>query len=312
MSWLLWRQHRGQALVVGIALGIFAVLTLVTGVHMANTYEDALRRCSNGTACDFTGNLFNGDGAIIDLERLTLALPVLLGGFFGATLIARETESATNVLVWTQTVTRRRWLVSKVVTILLATALISGAVSALVTWWSGTLNSLDGNRFQGAQFDTQNLVPVAFALFAVALGLAAGALLRRTLPALAATIGVFVAVRLAVGVYLRPHFGKLVTLSLPLAKESRLASGSWTVSSDLVDRAGRSISGPVRAPASCGSVATRAAADRCLARSGFHQVVKYHPASQYWHFQLTESAIFAGLAVVLVAVALFVTLRRDA
>lgn len=312
MSWLLWRQHRSQALIVAIALGVFAVLTLVTGVHMANRYEDALRSCTNGTACDFTGNLFSGDAAIIDLERLTLLVPVLLGAFFGATVIARETEGATNVLVWTQTVSRRRWLVSKVATVLLATIVISGAVSALVTWWSGTLNSLDGNRFQGAQFDTQNLVPIAFALFAVALGLAAGAVLRRTVPALATTIGVFIAVRLAVGVYLRPHFGPLVTRSLRLAKETPLRSGSWTVSSDLVDRAGRSVSGPVRAPASCGSVKTRAAADQCLAKTGFHQIVKFHPASQYWHFQLTESAIFLGLAVALVAVALLVTLRRDA
>ncbi len=312
MTWLLWRQHRSQALVVAIALGVFAVLTLITGVRMADTYAETLRRCSEGTGCAFTGNLFNGDGAIIDLERLTLVVPVLLGAFFGATLIARETENATNVLVWTQSVTRRSWLYSKVATIVLATVVISATVSALVTWWSGTLNSLDGNRFQGAQFDTQNVLPIAFALFAVALGIAAGALFRRTLPALATTIGIFVVVRLAVGVYLRPHFGALVMRSFPAGKDPRLPSGSWTVSSDLVDRAGHTFSGAVRAPASCGAVATRAAADRCLAQAGFHQVVKYHPASQYWPFQLTEAAIFVGLAAVLLAVGLVVTLRRDA
>ena len=47
-------------------------------------------------------------------------------------------------------------------------------MTALVTWWSGTPNALDGNRFEGAEFDTQNVVPIAFALFAVALGIAAG------------------------------------------------------------------------------------------------------------------------------------------
>jgi ABC-2 family transporter protein len=312
MTWLLWRQHRSQALVVAIALGVFAVLTLITGVRMADSYAQALKRCTEGTGCAFTGNLFNGDGAIIDLERLTLVVPVLLGAFLGATLIARETESATNVLVWTQSVTRRRWLYGKVATIVLAAVAVSAAVSALVTWWSGTLNSLDGNRFQGAQFDTQNILPVAFTLFAVALGIAAGALFRRTLPALATTIGIYVAVRLAVGVYLRPHFGALVTRSFPVGRDPRLPSGSWTVSSDLVDRAGHSVSGAVRAPASCGSVSNRAASDRCLARIGFHQVVKYHPAGQYWHFQVSEAAIFVGLAAALLAVGLVVTLRRDA
>ena len=310
MTWLLWRQHRSQALVVAITLGVFAVLTLITGVHMADRYAEALKRCADGTGCAFTGNLFSGDGAIIDLERLTLAVPILLGAFFGATVVARETEHRTNVLVWTQTVTRRRWLYSKVATVVLATVVISGAVSALVTWWSGTLNSLDGNRFQGAEFDTQNILPIAFALFAVALGIAAGAFFRRTLPALATTIGIYVAVRVAVAVYLRPHFGALVTRLFPAGREPRLPSGSWTVSRDIVDRAGHSLS--FKVPAECVAVTTRAASDRCLAKAGFHQVVKYHPASQYWHFQLIEAAIFVVAAVVLVAVALVVTLRRDA
>jgi hypothetical protein len=88
--------------------------------------------------------------------------------------------------------------------VLAATLLWSAAVSALVTWWSGPTNALYGNRFESAQFDTQNLVPLAFALFAVALGLAVGSWLRRTLPALAATVGGYAALRLAVAVYSPP------------------------------------------------------------------------------------------------------------
>ena len=117
--------------------------------------------------------------------------------FLGATLVARETEHATNVLVWTQTVTRRRWLRSKIAMAVAATLVWSAAVAGLVTWWSGTPNSLYANRFDGTQFDTQSVVPIAFALFAVALGLAAGSVLRRTLPALAATVGIYVGVRLS-------------------------------------------------------------------------------------------------------------------
>jgi hypothetical protein len=43
-----------------------------------------------------------------------------------------------------------------------------------------------------------------------------------------------------------------------------------------------------------------------------HDVVKYQPASRYWHFQLAESALFLALAAVLVGVAIVYTLRRDA
>ena len=42
MNWLLWRQHRSQGLVTGVALALFAVVVVLTGVHMANTYNDAL------------------------------------------------------------------------------------------------------------------------------------------------------------------------------------------------------------------------------------------------------------------------------
>jgi hypothetical protein len=34
--------------------------------------------------------------------------------------------------------------------------------------------------------------------------------------------------------------------------------------------------------------------------SQFHQVLTYHPASRYWAFQSYETALFAGLAVLLI------------
>ena len=48
-------------------------------------------------------NIFSGYGAIVDLVHLSLSLPLVLGVFLGAMLVARETEQSTNVLVWTQT-----------------------------------------------------------------------------------------------------------------------------------------------------------------------------------------------------------------
>jgi hypothetical protein len=312
MNWLLWRQHRTQALVTGVALALFAVVVVVTGVRMAHLYDDTVRNCPSNGACDLLGNLFKGDGAIIDTVHLTIALPILLGLFVGATLVARETEHATNVLVWTQTVTRRRWLYTKVGMALVATLLTSAAVSALVTWWSGTPNALDGNRFQGAQFDTQNVAPVAFALFAVALGIAAGCLIRRTLPALAATVGIFTALRIVVSVYLRPHYMKAVTNTFGAGADAQLPSGSWTLSSHLVDPTGNVVNGPLHIPAACVSAVDRSGVQGCLDRVGFHTLVSYHPASHYWPFQWIEAGIYIALATGLVIFALAHTLRRDA
>jgi hypothetical protein len=313
VNWLLWRQHRSQLLVTSVVLALFAVVVLFTGLHMAHVYDDALRSCEAGGTCAFIGNLFQGDGAIVDLVHLSIAVPLILGAVLGAPLIARETEHSTNVLVWTQSVTRRRWLFAKVAMAVAATLVIAAAVSALVTWWSGTPNSLYGNRFEGAQFDTQNVLPVVFALFAVALGIAAGSLFRRSLPAIAATVGVYAAVRVLVAVYVRPHYMKSATAVFGINAPSKVPSGSWTLSQSIMDRAGRSLSGNIPIPSSCRPVANgRGGALNCLSRLGYRQVVKYQPASHYWQFQWTEAALFLVLATALVTFALVHTLRRDA
>jgi hypothetical protein len=312
MSWLLWRQHRVQAYVSIIGVALFAIAVVLTGVHMAHVYSSSLAACTSNQTCDLVGNLFSGYGAIIDLVHLSIALPVLLGAFVGATLVAREREQATNVLVWTQSVTRRRWLLTKITTVLIGTVIVSASVSALVTWWSRTPNSLDGNRFEGAQFDTQNILPVAFAIFAVALGIAAGCVLRRTLPALATTIGVYVGARVLVSVYLRPNYLRPSTRSFPLTGGSSLPSGSWILKEHLVDAAGNVTAGRLTTPASCGPIVTKADAARCLSRIGVHQVVSYQPPSHYWPFQWIEAGMFLALGAALLAIAIVYTLRRDA
>jgi uncharacterized membrane-anchored protein YitT (DUF2179 family) len=311
MTWLLWRQHRLQGLIASIAIAAFAVAVAITGVHMAQDYDAAQSACGPRASCTVLSGLFRGDGAIIDIVHLTIAVPVLLGLFLGATLIAREVENGTNVLAWTQTTTRRQWVVAKIGMAIGATLVCSALVSLLVTWWSGTPNSLNGDRFEGAQFDTQNVVPIAHALFAVCLGIAAGALIRRTLPAIVTTLALYTAVRIVVAIYVRPHYLAARSAETSLATDSGVPSGSWLLSTKTVDGAGQLVAGRVPVPASCAGADGKGAVLDCLGRVGYRDIVTYHPASQYWSFQLIESAIFVGLGVVLAGAALWYTLRHD-
>jgi len=307
MTWLLWRQHRLQAAVSWGLMAAFAVLLWITGVHMADLY----RSCRTSAACS-GGTLFESYKPLENLVTLTIAAPLVLGVLWAAPLIAREFETGTHTLAWTQSVSRRHWLTAKLVVLIGGTLLWSGALAALVTWWSGTLNTMNGNRFDGARFDTQGVLPVAYSLFAVSLAVAAGAVLRRMLPALGVTIFGFVAVRLLVDSYVRPLFQHPLTILSRLDQDPASANGSWVISRTLTLN-GHTVTGPIKVADQCAAAAgTRSQMDTCMSDAGYRLATKYQPGNRYWPFQFIESGIFVGLAALLIAVCVIVVRRRDA
>ena len=315
MNQLVWRLHRDQAYFAVGALALLAVILLVTGVTMADDYRRALSACAATQSCGNLANeLFRGDGAIIDLVNFTMVIPLLFGLFWGAPLLAKEFEDGTHNLAWTQGVSRRHWLRVNLIWALLGAAAWGVALTVLVSWWRSPENALS-SRF--AAFDVQGLVPVAYALFAVALGIAVGAVIRRVLPSLAVTLTAFVAIRVAVGVYLRPHYASPVTLKEALFADWGGPPGSWLISSNIVNSRGQSLGNGIdisQVPAACrvnvpGGGGVQA---RCLASHGFHQVLTYQPASRFWAFQGLEAGLFVVLAAGLVAFTVWRVATRDA
>src|SRR6202453_4384631 len=199
MTWLVWRQYRMQAAIAGALLAAFALVLLVTGTQMASQWHTALSACTADRSCSsLVNSLSLGNHGVYDLTILSLIVPGVIGLLIGAPLVAGEVETGTSNFAWTQSVTRGRWLLAKAGWLLLAAAVWGGAVAALVTWWAGPRNALYLNAFTGGNFDIQGIVPVGYALFAMALGILAGALLRRTIPAMAVTLGGFVVVRVVI------------------------------------------------------------------------------------------------------------------
>jgi hypothetical protein len=217
MTWLVWRQHRTQAATGAAVLAAFAVLLLITGRQMAAQFHSYLAACTAAKDCHWPAtNLALGSRIVGFLAELTLAVPAVLGMFWGAPLVARELETGTSQFTWTQSVTRRHWMAVKTGWMLLAALAWGGAVAALVTWWSGPKNAAFLNAFNPGTFDVQGIAPAAYALFAMALGIAAGALIRRSLPALAVTLGGYLAVRMAITSWIRPHYMTPVTTTYGL------------------------------------------------------------------------------------------------
>ena len=164
------------------------------------------------------------------------------------------------------------------------------------------------------------VVPIGYAAFAFVLGVAAGLLARRTLPAMAATLVAFVSVRVLVTFWVRPH------LMAPVQTTSRLRMttgmsfnqtdngplsvmgakpGAWVFSDHIVSPSGGSVSGGFLSHGAC--LQSRASA-ACIGK--LREVLVYQPASRYWAFQWYEMAIFIGLAVVLSGLCFWCVRRR--
>jgi hypothetical protein len=334
MTWLVWRQYRLQAAAGAILLAGFAAVMVVSGVQMASHWHTMMSSCT-ATGASACSTMSLGDAIGHDFEVLSIMVPAILGIFWGAPLVAHELETGTVSYAWTQSVTRTRWLTVKAGWLLLAAAVWGGAVAALVTWWSGPRNAAYGNAFEPNYFDVQGIVPVGYAVFATALGIAAGTLLRRTLPAIAVTLGGFIGLRLLID-NLRPNFMTAVTTSYSMLDNFSGPPGSWFLGSGVVSKTGQVISGqfsstdldgvPLSAmPSACQKLAaagpppvrggppngTDHAVLSCIQSAGFRQFVTYQPANRFWAFHGIETGIFVLLGAALLAVTYVVVRRRD-
>ena len=341
MSWLIWRVYRAQAAAVAVLLAALAALLLVTGMQMAAQWHSALVTCTQSHTCgNLSGTLFLGSHAVGFLVIMTLGVPAVLGMLCGAPLVAHEFETGTSQFAWTQSITRRRWLAVKAGWLLLGAAAVGAVVSGLVTWWSGPNNALQANAFSPGRFDIMAIVPVGYAMFAMALGITAGALLRRTLPAIAITLAGFIAVRAVIFSWVRPHLIAAVTTYIPLKSGFTPVGAYWQLAAGYVGADGRPISIPQSTngqvvgaaggaipvsslPAPCQALAggdnarqlSPAARDAVLSCAQAHHIrafLTYQPAGRYWAFQGIETGIFVLLAAALIAVTFAVVSRRDA
>ncbi|HWE67589.1 MAG TPA: hypothetical protein VG298_13200 [Acidimicrobiales bacterium] len=335
MIWLTWKQFRVQAAVVGGLLLAIAIVVIVTGLHVHDLY----RSCKAVSDCG-SSQFTNTDQKlqVVLVVVLTIA-PALIGAFWGAPLIARELETGTYRLGWTQSVTRRRWLAVKLGVVGLASVATVGLMSLMVTWWFSPIDTVNAERLT-ATFDVRDIVPLGYAAFAFALGVTLGILIRKTVPSMAATLAAFAAVRLVVHEWVRPHllpsshalvaisrtnqsFGIIKTSSgAEFSVGAPTIPNAWVYSSSLVDKTGHESQvtfvnkacsdilnslpsgppggpGPHKAIGAAGPGPT--AFQSCFDKvaSHFNQSVTYQPASHFWPLQGIETALFLILALLL-------------
>jgi len=314
------RQHRIQ-LSSGAALMIVLAALLVWTGHEMTSYlhSTGLSGClaARGGGCDSFSQLFeNRYGSLLRNVAYPNFLPMLVGIFWGAPLVARELESGTHRLAWTQSITRRRWLTTKLALFVAATVGIGAIFSLLLSWWFHPFAQL---QFQGGysrmdldSFDFQGVVPIAYSLFAFAVGTAAGVVVRRVLPAMAITFAAYLPLRLLMQ-SLRAHFETPLQITYQaLATSPRAGLGDWITHSRIVNAAGRTVSDQtVFSTCGVGPSVPKSDVFACLASHGYHQVDLYQPVSRFWAFQGIESAVFVGLAALLLTASCYWVIRRS-
>jgi hypothetical protein len=213
-----------------------------------------VKPCASHGDCGTATNLFTkNDRLLQQLGQVVLVAPALIGIFWGAPLVARELEGHTFRLAWTQSVSRTRWLALKLGLVGLASMAAAGLLSLMVTWWSSPFARITDSPFSPSSFDRRDLVPLGYAAFAFALGVTAGVLVRRTLPAMAATLVAFIGVRVAFFEWVRPHLMTPLRALIPLNAQPGVTLGpagyayghidaaDWILSEQTVNGAGQVI-----------------------------------------------------------------------
>ncbi|WP_042406246.1 ABC transporter permease subunit [Streptacidiphilus carbonis] len=333
MIWLTWRQFRIQALAAATVLAAAAIYLLVTGQQMHHAYTVAEAACRQPRSqCGLILQQFQQahNGPLQLFQLLLLAMPPLIGVFWGAPLIASELERGTHRMTWNQSITPMRWLTVKLTAVGLAAIATSGSFSLLVTWWASPLDHVADSRFGAVTFATRNIVPLGYAAFAFALATALGLAFRRVLLAMALTLAVFVGLQVLFATQVRPNLLPS-TVSQPAVNASLLSqaggigsdggndlltvfnpgpAGAWIQSGgNVLNSQGQQISFSEVSTCMNGGPQGMAAIGDCLAPHDLHIDLTYQPGSNYWPLQWYETGIYLALAA-LFSGACFWRIRR--
>ena len=205
--WLAWRQQRAETLIAALLLALVAALLVPTGLHLAPSTKAAASRPASrirpATAARRSTRTSERWDSVLSFGGWLNLVPGLIGALLAAPFVL-EFERGTFRLAWTQSVTRSRWLATRLALIVGAALAVSLLFTLLMTWWRRPLDEVDGRFTEG--FDLEGLVPSAYTLFAAALVIALGVVLRRTAAAIGLAFVLFIAFRIGIANWARPNY----------------------------------------------------------------------------------------------------------
>ena len=322
MLWITWRQHRAAFISVPAVLAAAAIPLVIYGLKAHHDYT-ALVNCplnpgNRSATCSQLMTDFNSTvWPLANICSLLMQLvPVLLGAFVGAPLLARELETGTFRYAWTQGFGRERQAIAKLALLGLTLAVLAWAFSELFSWffqpflWVEQLNQMSTESV----FDTRGLVFPAFTLVSFVIGAFLGMLFRRIIPAMAATLGAYLAIRLVAwgvrGQYpltvVTGNAKQFIAYGTPSQPGFPWILNTW-------------ITGPGGQPASQsvlnhfhGNVSASGNQVVASVPKGYTIWTRFFPPSHFWPMQLMEASWLLVLALAFGAATVWLVHRRAA
>ena len=326
MAWVTWRQHRFALGGVAALLGALAVYLWLGGLHLHHAYAVAAAcRPTTADACSMMLSNINSPATEV-IPVLLQAVPALIGAFAGAPVLARELETGTFRYAWTQGFGRWRWALAKLVPLAVVVTAAAGAFSVLFSWYFEPFFA-DGWQipFGPVVFDLRGDAFAAWTLAAFAIGALAGLLIRRVVPAIAATLAAYAGLALAAGLYLRQHYLTPLLTTNPNVSGSAWTnpniSGSAWIIGQWWTKGGKPVSESVigqvlqKGPPQLspkGGVPQSPDVTQYLTQHGYTLWASYQPGSRFWPFQWIEGGWLLALSLILIAATIWLVRRRAA
>jgi hypothetical protein len=298
LGWVAWRRQRTMILA---ALGVMAGAALVLLLSRLAIQHAADRFGPGWWAQIGRAGYYSW---ALGLPDVLQALPLLIGALAGAPLLAREAESGTAMFTWTQGVGRIRLLTVQLMLVVVILAPAAAGLGVLFDWWIGPLiRGATMSRWTPSSVDLFAPSLAGWVVFGLLFGLLCGAVLRRTVAAIAVTLAGYAALAYVTATRLRGYY--LPPLTGPQAWVSPATSGGH-----VIPQTAHVLTTFFAFPG--GRPLTSQQIGQGTAWFSQHHIVAwglYQPASRFWPLQWLELGWLSAVSLLL-AGATFLIIRR--
>ena len=319
-------QHRAALITIFVAFVALVIAIVIGRDAVSASYASYLAAgCTlahpiNLGVCANTANQFADIPSFTPLVIALRLFPLVIGAFVGAPLVAQEMESGTYRFAWTQGVGRIRLLFVTLTMLALIVTPVAVALGFLLGGWYihpyAVINIAVGSHWQSGLFTTTWWMTPVWTLFALTLGTLVGAVVKRTVAAIATTMVIVGGVLLTVGLYLTRIFdiGAVASSRILLngmnsgplsivASHGQGPAGSWLARAWYTGPDGQvlGIKAANRVSVHVNSLfeslkGGTSAAPRWLALHHYTYWVSYQPADHFWILQAVVGLVLLTVA----------------